>query len=40
MRTELGRDGADEAFAFGKKGVNGGRRFYYKKGDSKTIYTY
>lgn len=40
MRAEFGRDGADEIFSFGKKGVNGGIRFYYKKGDGKTIYTF
>ena len=40
LRAEFGRDGADEVFSFGKKGVNGGIRFYYKKGDSKNIFTF
>lgn len=40
MRSEFGRDVTDEVFAFGKKGINGGIRFYYKKGDQKTIFTY
>ena len=40
MRSEFGRDGADEIFSFGKKGVNGGIRFYYKKGDSKNVFTF
>lgn len=40
MRAEFGRDGADEIFSFGKKGVNGGIRFYYKKGDAKNIFTF
>lgn len=40
MRDEMGRDKADEAFSFGVKNINGGRRFYYKKGDKKNIYTF
>ncbi len=40
MRQEFGRDTADEVFSFGKKGINGGIRFYYKKGDAKTIFTF
>lgn len=40
MRAEFGSDRADEAFSFGLKDKFGGKRFYYKKGDSKNTYTY
>jgi hypothetical protein len=40
MRQELGRDRADSAFSFGLKELYGGKRFYYKKGDPKGIYTF
>lgn len=40
MRAEFGSDRADEAFSFGLKDKFGGKRFWYKKGDSKNTYTY
>lgn len=40
MRDEFGRDKADEAFSFGIKTAHGGKRFYYKKGDPKNVYTF
>lgn len=40
MRDEMGRDKADEAFSFGVKDLYGGKRFYYKKGDKKGVYTF
>jgi hypothetical protein len=41
MRAKFGgRDKADEIFAFGLKGVHGGKRVWIKKGDQNTVYTY
>lgn len=41
MRAKFGgRDKADEIFAFGLKGVHGGKRVWIKRGEPNSVYTY